>query len=886
MKNPEFVTVEKEKNMKALILDSEGYVGAALEKALSADFYVTYISSVKLLSKAVNTLPVIPERKFSHIFVVSGKETDYAKFIGQITYYSSHTASRIVGVFNYRFISKIVSLLRKKNSREVFIGIGDIFGESIPSSTNTVTHLLAKAQTAGRVLVRGNGLSQLQPVHIDDAVFAILEGVFGSYTESVLYAFKKTPLTEIGFAHMLQQLDPLIQVDFDHKKDEQPQISPHEGIFLLKDTYDVKKRLQLVFKPNDLRYTEDTSSFSLPHISGRRFFSPKTALVFFIEILTLLLAPLMVTSILVGIGLFELRSSYYHLQQGKFQEAYSESKRGEKVLSWARPGVSVIAFEGNLVGMNNLAKKGEEMFESLQEAADGFVNGFSAVTTFIDVLKGTAQNPQEEFVQATNSLKSSLSSIQRLQAASPFSSEVKKSTKRYDATIQLASGAVDVLPSLFGFVENKKYLILFQNNMELRPGGGFIGSYGLVSLKQGKITDFTIRDVYDADGQLKGHVEPPYGLRKYMGAKHWFLRDSNFDVDFSRSATASAFFLREETGEEVDGIIGIDLSFIQKLLRVLGPISLPDYNETVTSDNFFEKTESHVEKNFFPGSTQKKDFLQALFSQIQKKLTTDKKLPYLGLLEALDEALAQKHLLLAFQDARIQQLFQVQRGASTLWDPRSVKENAIQDFIGLVDANIGGNKVNYFIKRKVSSVVSIKKDGVVEESIVISYKNTSDGTWPGGEYKNYLRIILPQGALLTNIKLDGADQKIVYAETNPIVYESKTFKKPQGLEVEKGGENEKTIYGFLVTVPISSSKTIQIIYTLPYTISSQRPDFSYSLFFFKQPGIDEEPFQTTILYPGTYKVISSSQKVTAAAGRFSFSATGVKDEHLDVLLSQ
>jgi len=48
--------------------------------------------------------------------------------------------------------------------------------------------------------------------------------------------------------------------------------------------------------------------------------------------------------------------------------------------------------------------------------------------------------------------------------------------------------------------------------MELRPGGGFIGSYAILSVDKGKITNFKIYDVYDADGQLKNHIEPPFAI--------------------------------------------------------------------------------------------------------------------------------------------------------------------------------------------------------------------------------------------------------------------------------------------------------------------------------------------------------------------------------------
>src|SRR5258706_15817855 len=64
---------------------------------------------------------------------------------------------------------------------------------------------------------------------------------------------------------------------------------------------------------------------------------------------------------------------------------------------------------------------------------------------------------------------------------------------------------IKIAPDLLGMKNKKTYLLLFQNNAELRPGGGFIGSYGLAVINKGKLQQLTIHNTYDADGQLKKH---------------------------------------------------------------------------------------------------------------------------------------------------------------------------------------------------------------------------------------------------------------------------------------------------------------------------------------------------------------------------------------------
>ena len=123
----------------------------------------------------------------------------------------------------------------------------------------------------------------------------------------------------------------------------------------------------------------------------------------------------------------------------------------------------------------------------------------------------------------------------------------------------------DMLPiveKLFYPAMDKTYLVLFQNNMELRPTGGFIGSYALLNIGNGKMKGFSISDVYTADGQLKGHVDPPDAIRKYLAQPHFFLRDSNYDPDFVVSSEKAIWFLQKELGINVDGVIGINLFLV------------------------------------------------------------------------------------------------------------------------------------------------------------------------------------------------------------------------------------------------------------------------------------------------------------------------------------
>jgi hypothetical protein len=422
--------------------------------------------------------------------------------------------------------------------------------------------------------------------------------------------------------------------------------------------------------------------------------------------------------------------------------------------------------------------------------------------------------------------------------------------------------------------------------MELRPGGGFIGSYAILSVNNGRIAGFNIYDVYDADGQLKGHVEPPYPVRRFLPSAHWFLRDSNFNPDFSKGAISSALFLNTEMHQAVDGIIGVDLSFVKNILSVLGPVKVMDYNQTVNADNFFQIAQSHIQKNFFPGSVQKKDFLRSFYNSLQLKISEEKNIPYLSLIQTVTKSIYEKHILFAFNNSNEQATFSVNGWSSALVDQRLVSESTVNDFIGVNEANLGGNKVNYYISRNISQKANIDSKGNISGNLTLNIKDAAPvslGT--DGIYKNYLRFILPLNASLASVQIDGKEQEIIPAISDPAVYEKKGFIAPNGLEVQKDNTLQNSIYGFLVNIQPQETKSIKISYVLEQKISISQPEISYNLKVFKQPGVDSYPYDFSLTFPSGFKVLNQSSELKADSNTASLTTQVTRDREVLINLA-
>src|SRR3989344_4738278 len=562
----------------------------------------------------------------------------------------------------------------------------------------------------------------------------------------------------------------------------------------------------------------------------------------FLALFVLFILPFILTLVLSLSGFVMLGFTKTAIENGSLVNAQRSVSVAKTFFSLAKKSSTLLLAEGKFIGqeknIENTVIKNISLGYELSQMAISITDGSKVLS---EVFAGRSINPQSDFAKGVKDLKNAITIFRQIEARGELPSDVRVKIKSVDNLIKIAESIIDHTPNLFGINGKKVYLVLFQNNMELRPGGGFIGSYGLLTLNAGKIASFSIADVYDADGQLKGHVEPPFAIRRYLKIPHLYLRDSNFDVDFAKGASSSAILLNAELGEIVNGVLGIDVSFVRSILEAVGHMYVAEYKETVTSANLYELTQSHAEKNFFPGSRQKKDFLRSLFSAMQSKLSSNDSVSYLEMAKSIDEAISQKHLLFAFSDKNMQDVFTINKWSSSLEGSPDISSKSINDFLGINEANLGVNKANYFVKRNVSHNVRIKENGSITGEVNIDFQNSSN-KWPGGDYINYLRIILPLNTTISSISFDGVSQDIIPAITDPLIYEAKNFIKPLGLEIERYDQSGKTIYGFLMDVKAGKSKKVKIEYDLFQSIPLGSQPFSYNLQIFKQPGIDSYPY--------------------------------------------
>ena len=781
--------ISKKNDSPILIVDRVGIIGESLTNKLKDEATIVFVSEKPLDLK--NTIhiqfgkkfPAIPDNTYSHIFVVDDRSS-IRDFLPNFLEKAKNDRAGFVFITSVlEETTELIDLITNSKGKIVFFA--DVFPKNLFSgklNISIVNKFINQTRMRGRIDIPGDGTSVTYPVFFDDLITGILESVFGNHEEKVFYLFPKHGVTYLTLAHMIQKANPNITIDF--VKEDLPARSAglpnvrqalpagRQGKYLLSDKYNPQARI----KKLDLEISntlEDQKNEQLKERNERSLGFPFKIFIFCF--LFLLFLPLITTIFFSFLGFQSLTTLKTYLQKNEIDKAQKSANFAKTYFDLADLTSTPFLFEANFIGQGEKIEKLKDKIIQGQTISLGGIYFFNALKS-----------------NNLNSLKNALVIFQKEpESAKYFGPD--------ESLVKFASNTMSVWPQVAGFDEKKTYLVLFQDKSELRPTGGLIDSYGILKVENGKVSDFKEYDVSDSDRKLTGHVEPPFAIRRYLSSPNWYLKDSNFNVDFPKAASASAFFLNIETGEAVDGVIGI-----------------------VSSKDL---------KSYFRRDT-----------------------TFLGLLRVLTKSINDKKVLFAFSDKNLQNLFSINGWSSSIREEKKNPGDQIADFLGINEANLGKNKANASIKRKVVQNAAIDEKGSIKGDVLISFQN--EGL---KDYKNYLRIILPLGSNLEKIEINNEKQDLSNAIINPEIYEASNFVPGKGLEIEKYNQDGKTVYGFLITIAKKDSKTIKINYTLSRKIIFPTLTFSYALSVFKQPGTDSYSHGFSLKVPESFRIVGSQK---------------------------
>lgn len=417
----------------------------------------------------------------------------------------------------------------------------------------------------------------------------------------------------------------------------------------------------------------------------------------------------------------------------------------------------------------------------------------------------------------------------------------------YRSYVQSARDAVALYTHASGFDKPMHYLVLLQNSMELRPAGGFIGSVAHVIFQNGSLMQVDIKDVYELDGQLKGHVDPPPAIRDIIKQEHWYLRDSNWDKDFEESAKQASWFYQKEGGGDVDGVVALSTPFILGVLKAVGQMELSDFQETITAENFYGKAHYYTQEDFFPGSTQKKDFLGSLARNLLLTTPTLTKEQYRELFQEFATSLYAKDIMLYFHDSEL--LAQARAGGWTgtydeaLYCSEMDNSACITDHIYVSEANVGVNKANVFVTRDMVHDIAMKEDGKLEGSIQLVFSHSGQGADARDRYLSYIQIYMPRSVSVSSVAYNN--QTLKTRSTSDFSGSLVPF---QEQAYTKGGE---LVVPVVFALEVGETATLGVAYTrsTPGNIGDVGV---YNVLYPKHPGVHDMNVTTYISYPSSW----------------------------------
>ena len=449
--------------------------------------------------------------------------------------------------------------------------------------------------------------------------------------------------------------------------------------------------------------------------------------------------------------------------------------------------------------------------------------------------------------------------------------------KKVAEVSDLLNATAKHFPAILKLLGNKKphrYLILLQNNNEIRPSGGFIGSYVIMDINEGYIEKLEVKDVYDIDGAYKGVIEPPEEIKLFT--PNWRFRDSNYSSDFSISGNKAKWFLQEEGGETVDTVIAINQGLLRDMLEITGPIQVGNFGK-LNSENY-NLLLSYIIEGKIWGADDPKHILKVFVPAFKEAILKEENISKVA--SKLYRAIQQKHILMYSSDEEIQDLFET-FGISG----KAYENSEDEDYLSVINISVGWNKSDQFIEENITHDTYVDKNGGLTDEITIKRTHL----WNDNIYKRWKNILNEYGFYeiqdsLIDILGRGNNKVLtrIYVPAGSILLES------NGSDIQTKYDSElKKTYFFLTTETMSQKKSeIKIKYRLPFELGLNETPDTYKLIIEKQPGSRGSIFTKTLHLSEEVEIMSvyPEEALTEDDSNVTFATNLVYDKYFSSAL--
>ncbi len=589
----------------------------------------------------------------------------------------------------------------------------------------------------------------------------------------------------------------------------------------------------------------------------------------------LLLIIFILGAIIYGAGLFDLKKSAgQSTQKIKFNLKSAISSLTNFDTQSAKKSFNNIYSE--IIGLETKTKKlSLNLF--IKELSDAFGNlgdlSLTSIqlTTDLEELKNNSFNwiltqKGEKLINNLKNIEKNTDKISLLmdkikQQAALINYPIKNDFNKITEELYRGNKILETLISWLSDDRPHHILVLFQNHTEIRPGGGFLGSFAHVILQGGSLVNLEVKDVYDIDGQLKKKIVPPLQLQTVTPT--WGARDANWFFDFPTSARkvselleASKFFQEREV--KFDGVLAINSKIIIDILEITGPVDLPDYKLTIDAKNFLPSIQEEIEDGEDNKAGQPKKILTVLTPILFEKLGKLNEGQKIELVKKLAFRFENKDIMVHFDDLIVESYLKDLNVAGEIID---LPKDFNGDYLAVVNANIDGGKTDAFIKQKIILNSDINLQGKLTNNLVIERQHQGENErewWYKTVNQNFIQILTPMESSL--LEMIGGEKKEIIPVVN---YDNKKYERDADLvAAESLNAFDRQNFSTWQKIAAGDTKIISLIYRGETSIDFGEP---FTFIYEKQSGVDSA-FEYSIAAPIGYKWKESGKPV------FNFSA--------------
>jgi hypothetical protein len=529
----------------------------------------------------------------------------------------------------------------------------------------------------------------------------------------------------------------------------------------------------------------------------------------------------------------------------------------------AAPTLLEIALDLTAAG-ESAAEPLTPLLEATQQAAP------SESGTLLEELTTTLAAARPRLRQAHSLVRQAQTARETLPKAH-LTARLQRCLKRLDRYLPLLEQGIQgalLAPDLLGAETARTYLILVQNEDELRATGGFISGVARITVEEGRLVELHFEDSYAVDDFSKSYPVAPRPVRDVWGPVPWVFRDSNWSPDFPTTAQrAVALYQVRYDDVTVDGVIALDQEAVRQLVAAMEPLTVAGHPQPVTGETVIQAARaawapSDPEDVSQAWWEQRKDFMGQTFVAVMHKLQREPdQVDSVAMARALVRSLEERHLFIYLPEGEAGAALREAGWDGALQDPPG-------DYLMVVDANLGLNKVNPLISETLTYTVDLREPEQPRATVTLLHRHT--GTRTGEPCRHGLGYAPTYAQMMRRCYWDYVR---VYASQGSHLLKATPHPVPGRLLLSgeaRAGEAEvlpdeqgKSVFASFFVLERGHRITTDFVYQLPAEVVERTGESRrYRLYLQKQGGTDARDVHVVIHLPAGATLRGSSPPAT------------------------